>query len=445
MAILTIPGVAFTPSATKVPTPQNYMSGTDFNFTNQYLPDTEKIIHKKYGNQRITGMLEYLGKESAFSADNFKWSEDGRLTQLADGVTRAANVFTFAGHTFRVNETVIVRDASGTIERQGIITAVTATTFTALCSIVADWTAVGTTALVIYAYGAQFQKGTAGMQESLNSQVSFYENTPIIIKEMVKENGSNMTGLTWLEVSDGKGNSGFVWYFKNREDTEIRFENKIESELILAVKNEVGSPAFTAGYQGTQGLYSAMREGNIFGGPLSTLGDADEVIDRLNKQGFISQNYLYNTTAQGAAISDFLKDEMVTALSWGAFDNKQDQALYLDFKGFHRSNYEFYTSASRFLDDPTGQGSNVGANKVHGLLIPSASKQVYDHTNSTSANMPILHTKYRAGGAGHNRKYQMTVRDWASGKNNLDEMRTEFQAERMLVLAGRNNTMIFQG
>jgi hypothetical protein len=444
MAILTVPGVAFTPSPTKVPTPQNYMSGADFNFTNQYLPDTEKNIHHKYGNQRITGMLEYLGKESSFSSDNFKWSEDGRLTQLGTGVTRAAEVFTLADHTFRVNETVIVRDAAGTVERQGIITAVTATTFTAKCSLVADWTAVGTTALTVYAYGAQFQKGTKGMQDSLNSQVSFYENTPIIIKEMVKENGSNMTGLTWLEVSDGKGNSGFVWYFKNRADTEIRFENKIESELILAVKNEAGSPAFVAGFQGTQGLYSSMREGNIFGGLLSSLSDTDEVIDRLNKQGMLSQNYLYNTTPQGAAVSDFLKDEMTNALSWGAFDNKEEQALYLDFKGFHRSGYEFYTSRCRFLDDPTGQGSNVGVNKVHGLLIPSGSKQVYDHTNSTSANMPILHTKYRAG-YGQNRKYQMTVRDWASGKNEFDEMKTEFQAERMLILAGRNNTVIFQG
>jgi hypothetical protein len=444
MSILTVPGVAFTPSPTKVPTPQNYMSGTDFNFTNQYLPDTEKIIHKKYGNQRITGMLEYLGKESAFSSDNFKWSEDGRLTQLGTGVTRTAEVFTLNNHTFRVNETIIVRDATGATERQGIITAVTTNTFTAKCSLVADWTAVGTTALTLYAYGAQFTKGSKGMQESMNSQVSFYENTPIIIKEMVKENGSNMTGLTWLEVSDGKGNSGFVWYFKNREDTEIRFENKIESELILAVKNETGSPALAAGFQGSQGLYSSMREGNIFGGPLSSLSDTDEVIDRLNKQGFLSQNYLYNTTAQGANVSDFLKDEMTNALSWGAFDNKEEMALKMDFKGFHRSGYEFYTSACRFLDDPTGQGSNIGANKVHGLLIPSGSKQVYDHTNSTSANMPILHTKYRAGG-NQNRKYQMTVRDWASGKNEFDEMKTEFQAERMLVVAGRNNTMIFQG
>jgi hypothetical protein len=39
----------------------------------------------------------------------------------------------------------------------------------------------------------------------------------------------------------------------------------------------------------------------------------------------------------------------------------------------------------------------------------------------------------------------MAVRDWVSGKNEFDELKVEFQAERMLVVLGRNNTMIFQG
>ena len=48
MALLNVPGVSYTPSDTKVPTPQNYLGGDDFDFTNQYLPDTDKIIYNKY-------------------------------------------------------------------------------------------------------------------------------------------------------------------------------------------------------------------------------------------------------------------------------------------------------------------------------------------------------------------------------------------------------------
>lgn len=443
MALLNVPEVSYTPSDTKVPTPQNYLGGDDFDFTNQYLPDTDKIIYNKYGNQEITGLLAYQGKESAFAADNFKWTEEGRLTQLATGVTRSGNVFTLNNHSFRANETITARDAAGAAERTGLIQSTTTNTFTVLCFQAADWTAIGTSALVAYVNGSQFQKGSEGMQESMNSQVSFYENTPTIIKEMVKENGSNQTGLTWLQVSSSAG-TGFVWYYKNYNDTEKRFKNKLESTLLEGAIAETSSSALGAGYQGTQGLIPAMKEGNIFGGPLSTLNDVDEIIERLNKQGMVSQNYLYNTISQGAAISDFLKQEMVTALSWGAFDNDENMALKLDFKGFHRSGYEFYKSACRYLDDPLGQGSKVGAVKIHGLLIPTGSKQVYDKTNSTAASMPVLHVKYRAN-AKINRKYEMSVQSFEAGTTSIDETRTQFLSERMLVLVGRNNTMLFQG
>ncbi|MBP9794063.1 MAG: hypothetical protein KBC56_08695 [Flavobacterium sp.] len=438
MALMTSPGVILTPTPTKVMTPTNYLSGDDFDYTNQYLPETDKIIYQRFGNQMITGMLESLGKESPFASDNFKWTEEGRLTQLGTGIARTGDVFTLNNHTFRIGETVYARSLDGTYERKGRISAVTTNDFTAICGNAAGWTLLGTTDIVLYAFGSEYQKGTAGMSAPLNSQVAYFENTPVITKEMISENGSNLAQICWLETP-----KGYVWYFKNYEDTEKRFKNKIESELILG-ENWAGALA-AAGYQGTQGLFSAMREGNIFSGQFTDLDDADEIIERLNAQGMISQNYLYNTISQGAAISDFLKAESVTAMSWGAFDNSESMALKLDFKGFHRSNYEFYTSGCRFLDDPTTQGSNVGASKVHGLLIPSASKQVYDKTNSTSATLPVLHVKYRANSV-TNRKYQMDVRQYGNGTSNgVDSTTTDFQTERMLVLVGRNQTMLFQG
>jgi hypothetical protein len=35
-----------------------------------------------------------------------------------------------------------------------------------------------------------------------------------------------MTQISWLKASDG---SGFLWYDVNKENTEKRFKNKIES------------------------------------------------------------------------------------------------------------------------------------------------------------------------------------------------------------------------
>lgn len=442
MALAAIPGVKFTPSPTAVPTPTNYLGSDDFDFLNQYFPELYNQIHNRFGSQDITGMLELMGKEMPFESDMIKWSEEGRLTQLGSAVTRSGNVFTLNDHTFRPNETIDVRNADGSVNRFGLITEVTTNTFTALCGDAAGWTAVGTTGLTLWAYGSEFKKRTSGMATSLNSQVEFFDQSPVIIKEMVDESGSNLAQRTWLEVSDGNGNTGYIWYFKNYKDTEKRFKNKIESELIKG-KVWAGDLA-AAGYQGTQGLFSAAEEGNIFEGPATDLSDFDEIIERCNAQGMISQNYLYNTTAQGLAIDDFLKQEQLTGLSWGAFNNDKDMALNLEFKGFHRGGYEFYKSRWRFLDDPIGEGSKIGASKVHAVMIPSGSKNVYDVIKGESATQPMLHVRYRASNK-TNRKYKMVMTGAEVGNSRVDELIVDFLTERALVALGRNNLFIFKG
>ena len=62
MALANSPGVLFTPSATKVPTPTNYLGSDDFDFLNQYMPELYNKIHDRFGSQDITGMLEAMGK-----------------------------------------------------------------------------------------------------------------------------------------------------------------------------------------------------------------------------------------------------------------------------------------------------------------------------------------------------------------------------------------------
>ena len=443
MSLQASPGVIFTPSATKVPTPANYLGSGDFDFLNQYMPETYNQIHDRFGSQDVTGMLEMMGKEIPYASDVIKWTEEGRLTQLGTAVARTANVFTLVAHTFRVNETIIVRDALGAVVRQGLITAVTDDTFTALCGDVAGWTAVGTTDLVIFADSNEFKKKTDGMQESLNSQVDFFNQQGVIVKELVEESGTNLTQMTWLEIKDSKGGMGYVWYFKNYKDTEKRFKNAIETKMIRG-KNWGGDLA-AAGYQGTQGMFDAFSEGNLFAGQMTTLGDFDEVIEKLNAQGMLPSNYIYGTSSQNLAIDDMLRDQNQGSAGWGMFNNSAQMALDLGFSGFKRGGYDFGYSRWRFLDNPTTEGSMIGANKIHAVMFPSGSKPVYDEIKGESATQPMLHVRYRAKG-GENRKYKMSVRDFSSGTSNgNDSLKVDFITERALVTLGRNNTMLIKG
>lgn len=441
MPLLSVPGVILTPSASKVPTGENYLGSDDFDFANQYLPELDKKMFKRFGSQDITGMLKRLGKEKTFASDKILWKEEARLRQLATGVTRSSNVFTSVAHSFRVNETIIARNDDGSAVRQGMITAVTDDTFTALCGESAGWTGIGTTAITVFVDSNEFKKKTGGFDVSLDTQFASFEQSPTIIKEYVDESGSNMAQITWLEVTDGP-KTGYVWYFQNYNDTQKRFDNAIESKLIRG-KRWAGD-LLAAGYEGTQGLIDIAREGNIFEGQIADLSDVDEVIERMNVQGGISENYLYGTLSFGLSIDDFLQAENVTGVSWGAFNNDQNMALNLEFKGFQRGGYEFYKSRWNYLTDPTSEGSMVGASKIHAIMIPSGSKTLRDQVNGGTTTEPMLQVRTRAYGA-ENRTMKVATRSFEKGTTNgQDIFITDFLTERCLQVCSRNNLMIFQ-
>jgi hypothetical protein len=59
MAVLTTPGFDLTPAPVKQALETNYI--TDFNFLNQYLPDTYEKEFERYGNRTISGFLRMVG------------------------------------------------------------------------------------------------------------------------------------------------------------------------------------------------------------------------------------------------------------------------------------------------------------------------------------------------------------------------------------------------
>src|SRR6056300_1989986 len=96
------PTFALTPSSERTPTAQNYI--VNFDFLNQYLPDTYEKEFERYGNRTISSFLRMVGAEMPTNSDMIKWAEQGRLhtkytqceTTNAAGATTAAVEFTVA-------------------------------------------------------------------------------------------------------------------------------------------------------------------------------------------------------------------------------------------------------------------------------------------------------------------------------------------------------------
>ena len=443
-AISTTPAVRYTPSATKVPTAANYLDLSDITYGNHQLPDLDKTLHKRYGSQMIEGWFEKTGRKIPYASDVITWTEEDRLTQLASGVALTGNVFTLADHTFRVGEVIQAFLPDGTVSRQGRISATTSTTFTASCGDAAGWAALGATGISCFADISEFLKGSLGMQESLNTKYQQYTTRGTITKEMVSENRTNMTQISWLKATDNSSGDtlGYVWYNVNRDNAERRFRNKRESANFNS-KEWAGDLAAT-GYKGREGLIASMSQGNVFAGTIGTKAAAQSMIDRLEKQGQLRDNIIYGTTAFCFAQDDFLSTTNTVGLSYGSFNNSPNMALDLSFKGYTLGGYEFNYSALQYLKEATAQGAMAGVTKVNGFLIPSASQSVMDPMSGTPSVRPMIHVRNRQYGA-MNRDYELVTRDWAQGTEKEDKIVTEFQSEQATVLIGRANTILFRG
>lgn len=452
MALQAIPGVNLTPTATKEILSSNYLDATKFDFTTQYLPELYEKEFARYGNQSIKGFLEKMGQEMPIQSDLIKWSEEGRLRPVGTGVTRSAAVFTLNNHSFRKNDTVILND--GTVEMKGLITAVTANTFTVAAATAAGFGTAGqpgalaATGINVFTYSNEYRKGTNGREESLEAQPDIFENKPIIIKELDEVNGSDMTQVGWIEV-EGENGSGYLWYLKSRAQSRQRFDDYIEMGMVEGVSYEAGSAAETAGYTGTEGFFEAVAQGNVFSGVISTMNDIDDILSRLNKQGAISEYIMMSDFEQDRAIDYLLAAQNsygVGGTSYGAFNNSEDMALNLGFTGFKVAGYELYKSQWKYLDDPTARGLFEGNQAINGVLCPSGTKTVRDEVLGANATLPFLHVKYRKS-ASEDRRYKTWITGSAGGANtsDLDANQMHMLSERALCTMGRNNFVLVRG
>ncbi len=470
MAVLPSPGYQLQPSAEQVPLSTNYI--TNFNFLNQYLPDTYEKEFERYGNRTVASFLRLVGAEMPSNSDMIKWAEQGRLhTKYVDCATSAAAASDSATITvsdagvtaiaIRAGQTVYISDNATGISNKGIVTSVdlTANEFD-----VAYYEAGGqafaiTDTVSVWIYGSEFKKGTVGMIGSLEAQDEFFDNSPIIIKDKYAVSGSDMAQIGWVEITTENGATGYLWYLKSEHETRLRFEDYLETAMIEAVPAETGSGVANAGLnpiygnKGSEGIFYVVNDrGNVWGGGNpTTLVDFDAIISRLDKQGSIEENVIFVNRAFSFDIDDMLAQQNsygAGGTSYGLFQNDKDMALNLGFTGFRRG-YDFYKSDWKYLNDPTMRGglpTGVGASgTVTGLLVPAGSTTVYDQILGKNAKRPFLHVRYRASET-EDRRYKTWITGSAGGAqtSDLDAMEVNFLSERCVCTLGANNFVLFR-
>ena len=472
MAVDAVPGFDLQPSSEQVLLQTNYI--TNFDFLNQYLPDTYEKEFERYGNRTVASFLRMVGAEMPSNSDLIKWAEQGRLhtkyTDVTSGAAAGAATATLTINdvlvpgsgsiAVRVGQTIMLSDSSvnSTNSNKALVTDVDTANGTID---VAYYEAAGQTMAAavqcsLFIYGSEFQKGAIGMQGQLEADDFIFENSPIIIKDHYAVSGSDMAQIGWIEVTTENGATGFLWYLKSEHETRLRFEDYLETAMVEAVPAEGGSGvaaiaagvASGVGNKGSEGLFYVIEDrGNVWsGGNPTALADFDAIIQRLDKQGSIEENVLFVNREFGFDIDDMLAAQNSYGnpggTSYGLFDNDEEMALNLGFSGFRRG-YDFYKTDWKYLNDPTMRGDIVGG-AINGVLVPAGSTTVYDQVLGKNAKRPFLHVRYRASET-EDRRYKTWITGSAGGAatSDLDAMEVNFLSERALCTLGANNFFIF--
>ncbi len=481
MAVLGTPGFDLQPSAQQVALASNYL--TNFNFLNQYLPDTYEKEFERYGNRTVASFLRMVGAEMPSNSDLIKWAEQGRLHTKYTACTLATYTGAETTQTItiptaqvnpasppassapangfaaiRIGQTIMISDetAGSTLSNKAIVTgnsgagAPFSITVAYYEATQAAYAAASTVS--VFVYGSEFAKGQPGMVGSLESQDFIFENSPIIIKDTYEVSGSDMAQIGWVEISTENGGTGYLWYLKSEHETRLRFEDYLETAMVEAVPAVAGSGAAAAvapvGNKGSEGVFHVVNtRGNVWsGGNPVALAGFDSVIQRLDKQGAIEENVIFVNRDFSFDIDDMLAAQNsygAGGTSYGLFDNDEDMALNLGFTGFRRG-YDFYKSDWKYLNDPTMRGGLTGG-AINGLLVPAGSTTVYDQILGKNAKRPFLHVRYRASET-EDRRYKTWITGSAGGArtSDIDKMQVNFLSERACCTLGANNFFLFR-
>ena len=457
----------------------NYLSitGNDFNFTKQFLPEVYEKEVERYGNRTVGGFLRMVGAEMPMASDQVVWSEQGRIhiafddCSLAAGGDAALNKITFssAGNAAYINigDTVVISKGGKTakcyITAKPSTTTVTAVPYkaTALNGAAAGAFANGaaTTGISLFVYGSEYGKGSVNVGNTVNAQSEYFNNSPIIIRDKYSVNGSDTAQIGWVEVTTEVGTSGYLWYLKSEHEARLRFEDQLEMTMIEAEKAAhsfsadpgAGSNSFTV--KGTEGMFAAIESRGLiysdadFGGTEAAdgLADFDLILQELDKQGAIEENMMFLDRGTSLAIDNMLASQNsygTGGTSYGVFDNSEDMAINLGFSGFRRGSYDFYKTDWKYLNDSTTRGL---VKDIEGVIVPAGTSTVYDQALGKNIARPFLHVRYRASEADDRR-----MKSWITGSvggnftSDEDAMNVHFLSERCLCVQAANNFILLK-
>lgn len=392
-------GMGLTPERT------NYLDV--YNFATNDIPHLKAAAIEKYDNT-ITGFIEKMAGSEQLTADKVIWSELERSAISYDDAvyTAATNRLTrnpAATVSYRLHEKVVLNTAAG---RTG--------TFIVTSVVDANTVVLGTydsnsltfdgagdaTSVFTYSLGIEALKGSLGADftTGIRQPYSIYDNRPAITREVYSELGSVIPDVKWITI-----NGQPKWYIHEVDLTRKNFLEAIEKKYVEGDAPAATTTAIGAGYQGTQGLFSALRErGGVWNGYVTTAADLESLAKHLDKVQGAGVNLLLSDFDQEAAFDElgqsFNSNYGTAILPYvGAYNNAETKKiLNLGFFGFSQFGYTFTKQGWKYLKENTfrGNAAIAAANRVNFVMTPVGMTPISDGDANLAFNPRKLMANY---------------------------------------------------
>jgi len=456
-------GFTATPSNVAVATTANYISTGDLIASGTTTAgslskrDVDEQLIKRYGDQGITGLMEFLGTKKETQAQTFEHYEEALLHNSFTGSISGDDLTVASGDRDSAGNTA-VRDGDLLLGNSGTMFYVTGQHDDGEASsqpeeqfrikvVSTGAVATGQTDTTFAIVGNAYAESTE-QPIGITPRVHQYSNKCQIIKESFTVSGSEATNAVYVKVE-----GGYLWYLKGEADTYQRFQDYAELAMIVgqagdSTLTDAATDTGTGTVVTTEGLLPFIEnkgQSMDLGSSAITMADFDAAVKSLDKYRGAKEMALYAGINLSLDIDDLLASQGAYAAggaNYGTFSNSKDMALNLGFNSFSRGGYTFHKKTYDLFNRPDLLGASGFNYNGYGMCIPMDSQK----DAKSGEKIPSLRMRYKAANG-----YSRENEHWLTGgavlqnkTNEKDELRCNYRTERGFEGFAPNRFLLFK-
>ena len=450
-------------------------------FQELHKPENDSELVRPFHNT-FSGLFDMTGAKKASVSTQFSWWEANRTmplvkaTNSAGGGAGVAVVFTIdatartsfgsynpyntgttattAAVPVRKYDVIQLPPASGLASAGSymsiIVTAVTATTFTAEPLDSTDTIPANASAVEMIIIGNAHGEGS-GLQAPLSTTTTKYTENLQIVKHRYQVTGTEKLQALWVnELNNGRGGNllpaekdAYIQFLKFQDLTLLvgeKMSNVGLSDDFIDGTLETNAPIKTSNGTITQVLAGGqiLNYSTLTGVTLADIRDYNTTID---KDGAEKENILHLGIDIDQDLDREIGDRVVNGgITYGMFNFDQEKAINLQFTKLKVGSYTYNKRCMEALNDRQSLGAEGYGYSYEALMLPMGESKKLGYDDEAGKKVATVRKRFLAN-YGASRESMIEYYDgFKQSDNGTDKDEVRYQCEIGVEIQARNKT-----